>query len=227
MGKNYREEAFKIKFMNAGRHLGVTPDQVISLKLRDIVSSYNDYHEMLQTLEHETGIQSLPIKDDLQGRGHLVGQRDQKIIVVEHETGLEILYVAGSIASLIGLIPLVLQSWGSVRGFLDRRHANHIRSIEIRRVDAAGNLREEHQHDLPISSTSPINILNSTLFSAARVLENDLKSLMDEVRSHNERIAALEKGLSVYKVVKTKKKTNKKSSNKALKRDAAKSRRAP
>ena len=120
MGKNYREEAFKIKFTNAGRHLGVTPDQVISLKLRDMVSSYNDYHEMLQTLEHETGVQSLPIKDDLQGRGHLVGQGDQKIIVVEHETGLEILYVAGSIASLIALIPLVLQAWGSVRGAQSR-----------------------------------------------------------------------------------------------------------
>jgi len=212
--------------MNAGRHLGVAPDQVISLKLRDIVSSYNDYLEMLQTLEHETGIQSLPIKDDLQGRGHLVVQGDQKIIVVEHETGLEILYVVGSIASLIGLIPLVLQAWGTIRGYIDRCHASHIRSIEIRRIDTAGNLREEHQHDLPISSRFPTNILNSTIFAAARALENDLKSLMDEVQSHSERLNALEKGLKVNKGVKSKKQTNKKSSNKALKKDAAKSRRA-
>lgn len=225
MGMNYREKAFRTKFMNAGRHLGVAPDRVISLKLRDMVSSYNDYHEMLLLLEHETGIQSIPIKDDLQGRGYLVGQGDQKIIVVEHETGLEILYVTGSIASLIGLIPLVLQAWGAIRGHLDRSHANHIRGIEIRRIDAAGNLREDHQHDLPISSSFPLNILNSTIFSAARVLENDLKSLTDEVRSHSERLDTLEKGLNVTRGVKSKKQT-KKTSNKTLKKGAAKSRRA-
>jgi hypothetical protein len=227
MGTNYREEAFKTKFMNAGRHLGVTPDQVISLKFRDMVSSYNDYHEMLQILEHETGIQSLSIKDDLQGRGHLVGKGDMKIIVVEHETGLEILYVAGSIASLVGLIPLVLHAWGAIRGYIDRRHANHIRSIEIRRIDTAGKLHEDHQHHFPISSAFPINISNSALFSAARALENDLRSLMDEVRSHSERLDAIEKGLNTTKRAKSKKQASKKSSNKPLKKDAAKRRRAP
>jgi hypothetical protein len=180
MKKDYRKEVFKSKFKNAGKHLGVTPNQIISLKLREMVSSYSEYHDMFRILEHEAGIQSLPIKDDLQGRGHLVGQGDQKIIVVEHETGLEILYIAGSIASLIGLIPLVLQSWGAIRGYLDRRHANHIRSVEIRRIDNAGELREDHAQGFPASSAFPFSMLNSVLLSVARILENDLQSLRHE-----------------------------------------------
>jgi hypothetical protein len=223
---DYRQNAFRIKFMNASKHLGVAPDQIISLKLRDMVTSYSEYHNMLRILDHEAGIQSSPIQDDLQGKGHLVSQGDQRIIVVEHETGLEILFVASSIASLIGLVPLVLQAWSSIRGHFTRRHANHIRDVEIRRIDSAGNLQEEHPHNLTSSSIFPLSTLNSVILSVANVLEDDLKSLRQEVRSQNERLAAIEKALKPPNKVTTKKRTDKKSSNKKLKRDAAKSRRA-
>jgi hypothetical protein len=212
--------------MNASKHLGVAPDQIISLKLRDMVTSYSEYHNMLRILDHEAGIQSSPIQDDLQGKGHLVSQGDQRIIVVEHETGLEILFVASSIASLIGLVPLVLQAWSSIRGHFTRRHANHIRDVEIRRIDSAGNLQEEHPHNLTSSSIFPLSTLNSVILSVANVLEDDLKSLRQEVRSQNERLTAIEKALKPPNKVTTKKRTDKKSSNKKLKRDAAKSRRA-
>ena len=223
---DYRQNAFRIKFMNASKHLGVAPDQIISLKLRDMVTSYSEYHNMLRILDHEAGIQSSPIQDDLQGKGHLVSQGDQRIIVVEHETGLEILFVASSIASLIGLVPLVLQAWSSIRGHFTRRHANHIRDVEIRRIDSAGNLQEEHPHNLTSSSIFPLSTLNSVILSVANVLEDDLKSLRQEVRSQNERLTAIEKALKPPNKVTTKKRTDKKSSNKKLKRDAAKSRRA-
>ncbi len=227
MRTDYREQAFRTKFINAGKHLGVAPDQVISLKLRDMVTSYSEYHEMLRILHHESGIQSSPIKDDLQGQGHLVGQGEQRIIVVEHETGLEILFIAASVASLIGLIPLVLQSWSTIRGYLAHRRANHIRSVEIRRIDSAGNLHEEQTHDYLGSSIFPLGMLNSAILMAANVLENDLRSLRQEIRSQNERLAAIEKALKLPKRATTKKRTDKKISSKTLKRDAAKNRRAP
>jgi len=226
MKTDHREAAFRTKFMNASKHLGVAPDQVISLKFRDIVSSYNEYHEMLRILDNEAGIQSSPIKEDLQGKGHLVGQGHQKIIVVEHETGLELLYIAGSVASIIGLIPLVLRSWGGIRGYFDRRHPDHVRSVEVRRIDSAGNLIEDHSHGCAVSLGMPFDGLNSALFSAAQILESDLQSLRNEVRSHSERLAALEKGLKAPETLTAKKRTGKRSSNKALKKDAAKSRRA-
>lgn len=226
MKTDYRKEAFRTKFINAGKHLGVTPDQVISLKLRDMVSSYSEYHDMLHILEAETGIPSSPIQDDLQGKGHIVGNGDQKIIVVEHETGLEILYIAGSVASIIGMIPLVLRSWGAIRGYLNHRHSNHIHGVEIRRMDSSGNLKEEHTHGSFVSPLCSPDGLTAALFSAAQTLDTDLKALRLELQSSNERLTAIEKKLKAPKAATVKKWPVKKNSNKTLKKDAAKSRRA-
>lgn len=225
MRTDYRNAAFKSKFTNASKHLGVSPDQVISLKFRDMVSSHSQYHEMLRLLEHDVKIPSFPVQDDFQGQGHIVGQGDQKIIVVEHETGLEILYIAGSVASIIGIIPHVLRCWGAVRGYIDRRHANHARSIEIRRIDIAGNLREEHSNDFSITPFFSSDGLTAALFSAAQTLESDLKALRLEVQSNKERLAAIEKALKKPKASTIKKRSSKKGSDKPLKKDAAKSRR--
>jgi len=179
---------------------------------------------MLRLIEHEARIPSFPVQDDFQGQGHIVGQGDQKIIVVEHETGLEILYIAGSVASIIGIIPLVLRYWGAVRGYIDRRHANHARSIEIRRIDIAGNLREEHSSDFSVTPFFSSDGLTAALFSAAQTLESDLKALRLEVQSNKERLAAIEKALKKPKASSSKKRSAKKGSNKPLKKDAAKSR---
>ncbi|MCL5807718.1 MAG: hypothetical protein M1418_04045 [Deltaproteobacteria bacterium] len=226
MSTDYRKASFKNKFANAGKHLGVPHDQIISLKFRDMVSSYSEYHEMLRLLEYETGVPSSPIQDDLQGRGHLVGHGDQKVIVVEHETGLEILYIAGSVASIIGIIPLVLRSWNAIRGNLAHRHARHIDSVEIRRIDTVGNLREEHSHGPLLTPSLPPDVLNGPLFSAAQTLESELKAVRVELQSNNERLAAIEKKLKTSKAANVKKRPDKKSSNKPLKKDAAKTRRA-
>jgi hypothetical protein len=193
MHMDYREKAFKDKFASASKHLGVPADQVVSLKLRDVVSSRNDYHEMLRVLEHEAGVHWSEIDGDLQGRAYLVDHDEQRIILVEHETGLEILSVVGSIASLIGLIPLVLQCWGAVRGYVDRRHAQQFRSVEIRRLDSKGNLHEDHSHGLAGPSAFPLSVLNIALSSAARVLDANVHALREEVRSLGERLSVIEK----------------------------------
>lgn len=209
MGKikmNSRESVFKTKFINASKHLGVAPDQVISFKIRDIVSSYSLYHDMLRILEYETGIQSSPIKDDLQGLGHLVGQGDQNIVVVEHETGLEILYIAGSIASLIGLIPLVLKCWSTIRKNTGHSYDNHIRNVEIRRIDTEGKLIESPSLISPSWFNLPFSIMNSNFISEGHILENELFSLRNEIQSHKERLDVIEKRLKVYLKQKSKKK---------------------
>ena len=114
----YREDAFKTKFADAARCLDVAPDQVISLKLRETVGSYSEYRHLLKTLEHEFGISWQEVDGNFQGTGYIVGDNKYKIIVVEHETGLEILYIAASIASLVGVIPLVLQCWSRMSRWL-------------------------------------------------------------------------------------------------------------
>jgi len=211
---DYREKVFKAKFKSAGQHLGVTPDQVISLKLRDNVSSYDEYHEMLKFLEHEAGLHWLEVDGNFQGRGYLVDNNDQKIIVVEHETGLEILYIAGSIASLIGLVPLVLQAWGAIRGYLDRHRAHNFRGVEIRRLDSKGKLSEDYSRGLAGPSVFPLSVLNTALLSAARILDADMHESRQEIRSLSKRLAAIEKKLKPTKKATTKKSTKKSRYNK-------------
>jgi hypothetical protein len=186
-----REAAFNAKFASASQHLGVTPDQIISMKLRDSVSSYDEYREMLEVLEHEAGLHWSEIGYDLQGRGYLVDHDGEKIIVVEHETGLEILYIAGSIASLLGLPLIVLQYWAAVRGHLDRRHGHHFASVEIRRVDTNGKLSEEHSRSLAGPSAFALSVV--ALSSAVRIVDADILALRHEVRLLNDRLVAIEK----------------------------------
>ncbi len=69
------------------------------------------------------------------------------MLLVEHETGLEILYVAGSIASLISLIPLINSGWKllhrkySVRPFI--RHPGE--EVELRTIGPRDQILE---HDI-------------------------------------------------------------------------------
>jgi hypothetical protein len=169
------------------------PDQVVSIKLRDSVASHSEYDEMLHALEREAGIRRSRINGSLQGQGHLVDHEGQKLIVVEHETGLEILYIAGSIASLIGLVPLVLQFWGATRGFLHDRHSRHFHDIETRRLDADGHLQEDHSCGLGGSSAFPMSVVSTALSSAARILDEDISRLRNEVRALGNRVAAVER----------------------------------
>lgn len=217
-----REQAFKAKFESAAQHLGVTHKQVISLKLRDTVSSYDEYQEMLHVLEQEAGLRWTEVHGDLQGRGYLVEHDDQKVIMVEHETGLEILYVAGAIASLVGLVPLLLQYWGTIRGYLDRGHSRHFRSVEIRRLDNRGKLREDHSRGLAGPSAFPLSVLNTALSSAARVLDADLHALRKEVRSLGERLATIESQLKPKKKRPTANKSSRSRSKSSKKKQVTK-----
>lgn len=193
---DYRTEAFLRKFGDAARHLSVRPDQIVSLKLRENVNSYAEYGELLHELEHAAGLRYAPVDGDLQGQGYLISHGKAKIIVVEHEAGLEILYIAGSIASLISLVPLVLQGWRALRS----RHARHesdVRNVEIRRLDSKGRISEEHFHDMAAFAPLPGGFLNAALASAAKLVEVDLGEINNQLHSLTLRVEALEKVATV------------------------------
>ncbi len=191
-----REDVFKKKLGSAARHLGVKPYQVISLKLRENVVSYQEYRDLVENLEREAGLQCSQLDSDLQGRGYLLTDGETKVIVVEHETGLEVLYVAGSVASLIGLVPLVLQGWYALRGRFFGRRGLDIDSVEIRRIDARGRLQEKRMHSSGMGPLTPMGILARELMATSSQIESELRDLSRQVKSLNSRVEALEERMS-------------------------------
>ena len=188
---DYRESTFRTKFENAAKHLKGEPKEIVSLKLRDNINSYSEYDRLMDILEREVHLKTSPVKNGLQGNGYLIQNRDDRIIVVSHETGLEILYIAGSIASIIGLIPLVLKCWNHLRGDFGRH--NHPHDIEIRRLDEKGHLIEQHAHELFDDYLSPFNLTNGLLTSSVEGIEGELRQLKTDVQSLSDRVNKIEK----------------------------------
>lgn len=191
---NYRQETFKRKFTAAAELLSVRADQVVSLKLRENVGSHNDYQELVNWLRHEAGLRCSEVAGDLQGRGYILGLDSAKLLFVEHETGLEVLYIAASIASLLSLIPLVLQGWALIRGRLPGRHAPNDAHAEIRRIDQAGRLHEEHVHARqPSPSLLAMGTLAPAITMAGTLMENEMRNVARKTEELVHRIDALEK----------------------------------
>ncbi|MGD0905287.1 MAG: hypothetical protein ABR924_20530 [Terracidiphilus sp.] len=188
---DYRQDAFKAKFATAARAMGVTPKKIASLKLRDTVNSYHEYRDLIRSLEVELGFHCSAVAGDLQGRGHLLTKEKAEVILVEHESGLEILYIAGSVASLIGLIPMILQAWNALRRFSNP--GNPFQSLEVRRFNENGELKEDtvhlNRHGLGEAS-------NMALTVAAGLLEDEFQRLTRQVESVSPQIAALEQRLA-------------------------------
>ena len=196
---DYRESTFRTKFENAAKYLKGEPTEVVSLKLRDNVNSYSEYDMLMDILVREAHVQTSPVKDGLQGKGYLIQNRDNRIIVVSHETGLEILYIAGSIASIISLIPLVLKCWNHLRGGLGRQHHSH--DIEIRRLDEKGHLIEQKTHELFGDFLNPFDLTNGLLTSSVEGIERELRQLKSDVQALMARVDDIEKGQSHKRTV--------------------------
>ena len=187
----HRQNSFHIKFNTAGSALGVAPGKIVSLKIRDCVNSYSEYRDMIHSLEMEFGVHSSDVIGELQGRGYLLIKQNAKVIIVEHETGLEILYIAGSIASLIALIPMILQAWNAIRRFTNPRNPFH--AVEVRRLDEKGELHENtvHMDHHTIGSESSL-----VLTAAANILEGELQKIICHAELLAPKITALEQRLS-------------------------------
>lgn len=186
---DYREKAFKEKFRNASKYLDGVPYNIVSLKFRETVSSYSEYHDLLNTLEQEANINYKKLNENFSGTGYLLTDSHSKVIVIEHESGLEILYIAGSIASLIGVIPVIWQYWSKMRNHFIDRHHHGFKEIEIRKIDENGNIKEDR-----ICASEMFNnfLPSSALITAARHLEDDIEKLQEEVKSLSARIRKVE-----------------------------------
>lgn len=192
---DYREKTFKKKFCDASKKLGVQPEQVVSLKFRGDCVQHEEYKAFFDVLEREAGVPCFPIDGNLQGNAYQFGDDHTKIILVEHETGLEILYISGSIASLIGLVPLVVQGWRSIRSHFSGRHG-HDGHVEIRKLDKDGHLREDLAHefyDTPHVSLFPFH---TVIYSTAKMVESEIHELRKEICSLSSRVETLEQQLS-------------------------------
>jgi hypothetical protein len=188
---DYREQAFRDKFADAATHLAAAPEQLASLKLRGDVGDYREYQELLRALEHEAGVRSRSVQGNFQGNGYLIEQSKTRVVIVEHETGLEILYIAGSIASLLGLIPLVLRCWSAVRGG-GRHRPPDFRQVETRRLADDGHLVEECNTGLDVPWAAPLSVMNTVLISAAETIDTEIQRLRSAVLEVAKRVEALE-----------------------------------
>src|SRR5271157_2840313 len=148
-----RAQSFVRKFSDAQKFLGITSiHDIVSLKYRDNAVSYRDYDRFVEEgLKRELGFEIKEVKGDFQGKAWLVTDRnDNSAILVEHETGLEILFIAGSIASLLSLIPMINSGWKYIRNkFSDwPSFRNEVVGVEKRTIDSKNQLVEERVGDI-------------------------------------------------------------------------------
>ncbi len=143
-----RTRTFVKKFSSARRLLRAGPaDRVISLKYREHCANHSEYTHFIEDhLKDRLGLCVKPVAGELQGSAWIVSDiQDNSVILVEHETGLELLYIVGSIASLVSLVPAICSGWNFIRNryFGPRNHAQG-QGIEIRQLGPRNVLIERH-----------------------------------------------------------------------------------
>ncbi len=139
------EMYFKQKFEECGRLLNAKPNRLISLKYREIRDN-GYYVELLNRLKSINGIHIKDIGSALNGHAYLISRGGQDVILVEHETGLEILYIASSVAGLVGFVLQIGSMIGRHRGHYIGP-PSHLDDVEVRYFDESDNLIEEHRPD--------------------------------------------------------------------------------
>ena len=180
---DYRTETFMRRFTEAQKHL-LAPDVqgIVSIKFRDDCVDYSTYDHLADDLLHrEMGLEVQPLDRAFGGRAWLVMDQNQsRAILVEHETGLEILGAIGSVASLIALMPMIGSAWARLRDrFGGRHHHPSQGSVEIRRMNQDGILVEEQAPSIEIY------VLNVTLQEQSELKKRiaDLEREVDMLKS--------------------------------------------
>ncbi len=176
-----RDERFRLMFKNAASDLGCSSYREIeSLKARGRgYATSADYAALLEELKplHVATLAGGKPSEYYHGRAWRVTDGElNSVIIVEHETGLEILYVAGAVASIAGLVPLVLNLWNRLR--------DHEFPFRSRRSSATLERRTLDEHDRVRESPSP------PPESVA------LAQLVKDFAELNQRLSRLEEGVS-------------------------------
>jgi len=170
-----RKKTFLVKFQAAAAELNTTSHRdVESLKFRGSTSS-RDYRELVRELGP---LKVVEIQGNYQGKAwKLTDADDNSIVIVEHETGLEVLYVIGATASIIGLVPIIINTWNRMREhWSPHRGRFGPGGPERRRFDRNGRLIEEPAP--PVEA-----IMLQHLFNQYEKLNERISSLETEVSS--------------------------------------------
>ncbi|MFA5191358.1 MAG: hypothetical protein WC740_11565 [Verrucomicrobiia bacterium] len=163
------------------------------MKYRDDCVNGSEYtHFVDDFLGRNLGLAVKRLDGDFGGQAWLVkDNRQNRAILVEHETGLEILGAIGSVASLIALLPLISSAWTSLRDRFSRHrfdHSGHA-DVEIRRFDQNNTLIEEH------APTVEAYVLNMTLQDHS-ALKQKVSKLETEVERLKKALPARRKSRS-------------------------------
>lgn len=155
--KDWRKKNFIAKFEVAAAELNAASyHDIESLKFRDSISSH-DYRDLIT----EFGpMEVLEIQGDYQGKAwKITDADDNSVIIVEHETGLKILYIVGAVACIVSLVPIVVNSWNRLRDHWPLHRGRFgTGGLERRRFGKNGKLTEEL--DPPMEAIMLQHVLN-------------------------------------------------------------------
>jgi hypothetical protein len=183
---SYRAESFARRFESAQPHLGVSGIRgLVSLKFRerrDVMPS--EYSTFLgDHLGRNMGLDVTPLPGNFGGQAWLVSDKvKNRAILIEHETGLEILGAVGSIASLVALLPLISSGWTRLRNglFPPRFDRPDNKGVEIRRLDQNDVLVEERVPSIEIYVLSLALQDNAVLKRRIDQLEGEIQNIKDQ-----------------------------------------------
>jgi len=177
-----RADSFAQRFRSAQTHLKAQGiHDLVSLKYRgrrDVPGS--DYLRLVDDLRQHQGLDVAPVDGGFGGQAWLVTDRAQNsAILVEHETGLEILGAIGSVASLIALLPMISSGWNRLRQrfFGPPYDRPDIEGVEVRRIDQDGNLIELQLPSIEVYFLNAALGDHSHLTQRVNQLEDEVKKL--------------------------------------------------
>lgn len=192
---DYRTEQFMRRFRNAQSHLDTqTIQELISFKYREHCASNADYSHFVDAyLMAHPGVEVKTLGNDFGEQAWLVkDQERRRAILVQHETGLEILGAAGSIASLIGLIPLIAWGWTKIRQrfFHSRFDPTDNNGVEIRSFDKNNHLVEQQAPSVEVYVLNIILQDHALLKQKVDRLETQIAQMKEQGRTALEKKVA-------------------------------------
>ncbi len=183
MVNDWRRKDFEARFSEAARELGVSgPLEIESLKFRHLRGGRAEYDEMMKYL---AAFKPRALQGRYGGAAwKLVGSDGSAIIIVEHETGLEILSIVGNVASIVSLVSLVAQAWHRLRDHWSPFGGHFGRGdVERRRLDPAGGLIEDPAPDIEESVVPYLLKSQNDLIARIAALEKEVRTIKKSVHS--------------------------------------------